>query len=38
MVYNQRMVPVTYNNDRFEGYWALRRGIGCHRCLGGTGD
>lgn len=25
MVYNQRIVPVSYNDDRFEGYWALRR-------------
>lgn len=25
MVYNQRIVPVSFNDDRFEGYWALRR-------------
>ncbi|MBM3583497.1 MAG: aminomethyl transferase family protein [Alphaproteobacteria bacterium] len=25
MVYNQRIVPVSFNDDRMEGYWALRR-------------
>ncbi len=27
MVYNQRVVPVTYGRDREAEYWALRRGV-----------
>ncbi len=28
MVYNQRVVPVTYGKDRQSEYWTLRRGVG----------